>query len=180
MPDGSKALIFSRLELHGSTAEKTCCSRIRRAMSCVYWPPKSRTTMPPRSELGRVVRGCRAGVVDIPWASICDRISGGRSKDRRLQNPLHGSLHHQVHQFVWDEDDFLDLLAGQVRGDAWVGFGLRYYFVFGCAGWDFHFPTHAPTHLDHDFYFVFASEVFAELRPGLCREAFGVAQEFPQ
>src|SRR5260221_5209115 len=53
MPEGSSLRISSRVVVHGRTEEKTCCSRMRRAMSCVYWPPKSRTTTPPRSELGR-------------------------------------------------------------------------------------------------------------------------------
>src|SRR5258708_25454085 len=53
MPEGSSLRISSRVVVHGRTEEKTCCSRMRRAMSCVYLPPKSRTTTPPRSELGR-------------------------------------------------------------------------------------------------------------------------------
>src|SRR5579871_6459664 len=44
-------------------AEKTCCSRIRRAMSCVYCPPKSSTTIPPSSVLGMVL-SLGAGDVD--------------------------------------------------------------------------------------------------------------------
>src|SRR5579864_611639 len=31
--------------VHGSTTEKTFCSRMRRAISCEYCAPKSRTTM---------------------------------------------------------------------------------------------------------------------------------------
>src|ERR1700740_3041533 len=53
MPVGSSLRISSSVVVQGRTEEKTCCSRMRRAMSCVYWPPKSRTTTPPRSELGR-------------------------------------------------------------------------------------------------------------------------------
>ena len=49
MPAGSNARICSSVALQGRMAEKTCCSRIRRAISCVYWPPKSSTRMPPRS-----------------------------------------------------------------------------------------------------------------------------------
>src|ERR1700722_17291082 len=65
MPAGANSLIFSKDELHGSTAEKTCCSRMRRAISCVYWPPKSRTTTPPRSELGLGSCVCMVAPVDI-------------------------------------------------------------------------------------------------------------------
>src|SRR5258706_14784514 len=53
MPEGSSLRISSRVVVHGRTEEKTCCSRMRRAMSCVYLPPKSRTTTPPRSGVGR-------------------------------------------------------------------------------------------------------------------------------
>src|SRR5229473_3432409 len=49
MPVGSSLRISSSVVVHGRTEEKTCCSRMRRAMSCVYWPPKSSTTIPPRS-----------------------------------------------------------------------------------------------------------------------------------
>ncbi len=44
--------------VHGSTAENTCCSRTRRAINCVYCPPKSSTTTPPRSEFGLIVSSC--------------------------------------------------------------------------------------------------------------------------
>src|SRR5215469_17911058 len=49
MPTGSSFRICSIPAVHGRIALKTFCSRIRRAISCVYCPPKSSTTMPPRS-----------------------------------------------------------------------------------------------------------------------------------
>ena len=48
MPTGSCARISSSVAVHGRIAENTCCSRMRRAISCVYCPPKSRTTIPCR------------------------------------------------------------------------------------------------------------------------------------
>src|SRR5580704_4239451 len=45
MPTGSQLSISFSEAVHGSTTEKTFCSRIRRAISCVYWAPKSRITM---------------------------------------------------------------------------------------------------------------------------------------
>src|SRR5438270_12968937 len=45
IPAGRYPLISSRDAVQGSTTEKTRCSRIRRAMSCVYCEPKSRMTM---------------------------------------------------------------------------------------------------------------------------------------
>src|SRR5271163_5221812 len=48
MPTGSSARISSSFAVQGKIAENTCCSRIRRAISCVYCPPKSSTTIPCR------------------------------------------------------------------------------------------------------------------------------------
>src|SRR5271169_670151 len=45
MPTGEKLRISSTEAVHGRTTEKTFCSRMRRAMSCEYCAPKSRTTM---------------------------------------------------------------------------------------------------------------------------------------
>src|ERR1700733_7212077 len=45
MPTGEQLLISSSDAVQGSTTEKTFCSRMRRAMSCVYCAPKSRMTM---------------------------------------------------------------------------------------------------------------------------------------
>src|SRR5277367_353185 len=47
-PTGSSERISSSFAVHGKTAENTCCSRMRRAISCVYCPPKSSTTIPCR------------------------------------------------------------------------------------------------------------------------------------
>src|SRR5580658_6506364 len=45
MPTGEQLLTSSSEAVQGSTTEKTFCSRMRRAMSCVYCAPKSRMTM---------------------------------------------------------------------------------------------------------------------------------------
>ena len=45
IPIGEYFLISSILELQGRTAEKTFCSRTRRAISYDYCAPKSRTTI---------------------------------------------------------------------------------------------------------------------------------------
>src|SRR5271157_1089604 len=45
MPAGAQLLTSSSLAVQGSTTEKTFCSRMRRAMSCVYCAPKSRMTI---------------------------------------------------------------------------------------------------------------------------------------
>src|SRR5258707_15612602 len=45
MPMGLYGWISSSEAVHGSTAEKTFCSRMRRAINCVYCAPKSRMTI---------------------------------------------------------------------------------------------------------------------------------------
>src|SRR5580700_11928135 len=45
MPTGAQLLTSSSEAVQGSTMEKTFCSRMRRAMSCVYCAPKSRMTI---------------------------------------------------------------------------------------------------------------------------------------
>src|SRR6202040_2441574 len=52
-------------DVHGKTAENTCCSRTRRAISCVYCPPKSNTTTPPRSELGFLCSSCSCNLAPL-------------------------------------------------------------------------------------------------------------------
>ena len=44
-PIGLSARISSRGAVQGSTTENTFCSRMRRAISCVYCDPKSRMTI---------------------------------------------------------------------------------------------------------------------------------------
>src|SRR5580700_11287497 len=45
MPTGPQLLTSSSDAVQGRTTEKTFCSRMRRAMSCVYCAPKSRMTI---------------------------------------------------------------------------------------------------------------------------------------
>ncbi len=45
MPAGFHRRISSAEEFGGRTTENTRASRTRRAISCVYWPPKSRMTI---------------------------------------------------------------------------------------------------------------------------------------
>src|SRR5260370_41787829 len=45
MTNGEYLRMSSIVELQGRTAEKTCCSRSRRAISFEYCAPKSRTTI---------------------------------------------------------------------------------------------------------------------------------------
>src|ERR1700758_2825354 len=106
-------MILSKLELHGNTAEKTCCSRMRRAISCVYCPPKSRTTMPPRSASG------------IPCAklligdAIVQSLPEHRPRDRqRARRKLLAS--HEIYELVADDHSFHNHFACQSSRHAWL------------------------------------------------------------
>src|ERR1700728_1402953 len=107
MPTGSSARTSSSCAVHGSTAEKTCCSRTRRAMSCVYWPPKSSTTMPCLVlETRLVLSFCDAAPVDgVIWLILLCSVSSRCVVRVRL-------LYDDVDEFVGDDDGFYDLLAG--------------------------------------------------------------------
>jgi len=66
---GLWARISSIEAVQGRTAEKTFCSRMRRAMSWVYCEPKSRMTMDLVAEFvaGSVAGGVGAGVVTVQF-----------------------------------------------------------------------------------------------------------------
>src|SRR5580700_6695899 len=63
-PTGEWLRISSKEAVHGSTTEKTLCSRMRRAMSCEYCAPKSRTTMDwvSTDEFRRLMGECKGAV----------------------------------------------------------------------------------------------------------------------
>src|SRR5262245_27716011 len=100
MPAGRSARISARLALQGRMELNTCCSRIRRAINCVYCPPKSSTTTPPNSDFGFVLTVCIL-------ASVVIGLLGD----------------HQVQQLVRNIDYLDDALSLEVRGDARVGGG---------------------------------------------------------
>src|SRR3954449_6855711 len=66
-PRGSRRLISSSGTVWGSSSAKTPHSRIRRAISCEYWPPKSRTST--SSEAW-------AGAVEAPASVVGDSNTG--------------------------------------------------------------------------------------------------------
>src|SRR5271170_7706447 len=116
MPTGSCARISSSEAVHGRIAEKTCCSRIRRAINCVYCPPKSSTTipcrvltMPPRSL-------CAAAPLSAIWSCCPPSLS---------QN--------DVHQLARYHDYLHDLLAGDQRRNPHITTRSFDQFLFGQA-----------------------------------------------
>src|SRR5271157_2541648 len=87
-PTGSSLEISSTFTLQGRMEEKTCSSRIRRAINWVYWPPKSRTTIPFR-------------VTTVP--PLCRFVL-------RLRTPL---FQNNVDEFPWHHHRFHDLLPAE-------------------------------------------------------------------
>src|SRR5271170_2896965 len=104
IPTGSSARISSSFAVHGKTAENTCCSRIRRAISCVYCPPKSRTTIP-----------CR--VLTVPPACCCAAVPV-LAVISFLEFLL---LQNNIYELPGHHDGFDYLLAGDQNCNARVG-----------------------------------------------------------
>src|SRR5579885_3348302 len=116
MPAGSNLRISSTEALQGRMAEKTCCSRMRRAMSCVYCPPKSRTTTPPRSVS-----------MAPPCSSVCRAAVS-------IKPPVSG--YDEIHEFIGHNDLLHDALAVHVLLDELLLLGARDEFFLRSAGRD--------------------------------------------
>src|ERR1700687_4510189 len=96
-PEGSNFRISSTLAVQGRMALNTCCSRIRRAISCVYCPPKSSTTIPPRSLLFSSLdlhkAGCYLSLYSAEGGCCCSLFfQEGRASARPNRNPLKPAL----------------------------------------------------------------------------------------
>src|ERR1700734_3260660 len=136
------------LAVQGRIAENTCCSRMRRAINCVYCPPKSRTTMP-----------CR--VLTMPPAfSLC-------SPDFTAATPLLDVIYpadlsqNEINQFLQEHHYFHSLFARDLNRNARVVPRLRHSFVFAKAIVDQHFPAQPPIDLNDHLDLLFARQVFA-------------------
>src|SRR5579862_88661 len=81
-------------------ALKTCCSRTRRAINWVYWPPKSSTTTPPNSDLGLLL-------ISFILASVLMWLLG----------------YDQIQQFVRDINDLHNALAVKMSGNRRISRG---------------------------------------------------------
>src|SRR5271157_4539991 len=113
MPTGSCARISSSFAVHGRTAENTCCSRMRRAISCVYCPPKSRTTIP-----------CR--VLTVPPACCCAAVPV-----LVVISFLEFLLsQNNIYELPGHHNGLRDFLAGNQHRDARIGESAIQSFVF--------------------------------------------------
>src|SRR5579863_751348 len=163
MPTGSSARISSSLAVHGRTAENTCCSRMRRAISCVYCPPKSRTTIPCRVLTVPPACCCAA----VPVLAVISFLEFASSQNNIYELPGHDyGLRH--------------FLAGDQNRDARVGKRAVQSFVL--AQIVFHEDLAAQTSIDlnNHLELFFASQIVAILRPLLARQAGLVTEQLPQ
>src|SRR5579862_1430310 len=70
------------------TTEKTFCSRMRRAMSCVYWEPKSRMTIEEVSTIQFTLRLRKLAMTSVILAAIAkngQRPRAGRPERNRMR-----------------------------------------------------------------------------------------------
>src|SRR5580700_1584518 len=104
MPTGAQLLTSSSEAVQGSTTEKTFCSRMRRAISCVNCEPKSRMTMDSLRNEG----------LTLDWVSTDEFLkSDGACKGLRLRR--------QVWHVAEDRLVAVNGCLGR-RGRQWRGF----------------------------------------------------------
>src|SRR5215475_6028032 len=137
-------------------ALKTCCSRMRRAISCVYCPPKSSTTTPPSSDFGFTLPSfMRASLVMVLLSD------------------------DEIQKLVRNEDYLDDVLTVQVDGDAGVGNSQFDEVVLAGTDRDGQFATQFAIHLDWDFDLIFPSQAGVGRRPTYLPRAVGMAEHLP-
>src|SRR5882724_9416418 len=160
MPAGSYARISWTLAVQGTIALNTCCSRMRRAINCVYWPPKSNTTTPPSSDFGFVFSFCNLTPV---WGT------GQDFSHRRFSLPRDIRCNHlcndQIQQFVRHIDHFDDSLSIEVLRD-YVLRQCQFHELFlSRAGRNFQFSAQLSIYLHGNFDFVVLGKVSVRRRP---------------
>src|SRR5215475_11243640 len=143
-------------------ALKTFCSRMRRAMSWVYWPPKSSTTTPPRSDCGFRCSSCIFAPVVI--ARSCGIFLA----------------YNEIEQLILDVNDFHNAFAVQMRGHSGIPVSQFHDDRFSRACSGFQPAAHLAVDLHRNFNFVLARELFAECRPACVPEPLGMAEHFPE
>src|SRR5262249_27348168 len=133
-------------------ALKTCCSRMRRAISWVYWPPKSSTTTPPSSDLGLL----------FSFFTLASVVMMLLSDD-------------EIQHFVRNIDDFADSLAVELHGDRGIAISEPHDFFLGDSRRNPEFSTQSAVDLHGDLNFV-SSRKFGVCRgPAHRRQTAGVA-----
>src|SRR5580704_12798463 len=163
MPTGSSARISSIFAVHGRIAENTCCSRMRRAISCVYCPPKSSTTIP-----------CR--VLTVPPVCCCTAVPV-YAVISSFAFPL---SQNNIHELPGHDNGFRDFPAGNQNRNARISARAIQRFLFTQIVFHQDFPAQPSVDLNDHLELLFTRQIVAILRPLLARQAVGVPQHLPQ
>src|SRR5271170_4694359 len=163
IPTGSSARISSSFAVHGKTAENTCCSRIRRAINCVYCPPKSSTTIP-----------CR--VLTVPPACCCAAVPV-----LAVISVLEFLLsQNYIYKLPGHDNCFGDFLAGNQYRNPRVSHRAIQSFLFTQIVFHQNLPAQAPIDLNDHLELFFTRQIVAILRPLFARQAGRMPQHLPQ
>src|SRR5580658_15539 len=163
IPIGSSARISSSFAVHGKIAENTCCSRIRRAISCVYCPPKSSTTIP-----------CR--VLTVPPA-FCSTAVPVFAVISSLEFVL---SQNNIYELPGHDNGFRDFLAGNQHRNARIRERAIQGLVLAQIVFQQNLPAQPSVDLNDHLELLFARQIVAILRPLLARQARLVPQHLPQ
>src|SRR5580704_16295791 len=151
MPAGSSARISSIEAVQGTMAENTCCSRMRRAISWVYCPPKSRTTIPWRA-------------LTMPPASPSPPDLAGTAPLLDLIYPSRSSQ-HDIHKLPRHDYYFHNFFVDDQNGNARILQRLGGRFVLAQSIIDEHLPTQTSVDLNDHLELLFVGQIFAVGRP---------------
>src|SRR5271154_5550334 len=163
IPTGSSARISSSLAVHGKIAENTCCSRIRRAISCVYCPPKSSTTIP-----------CRVLTVPPAFCSTAVPVFAVISSLEFLLSQ------NNIYELSGHHNGFNNLFPGDQHRNARVSERAIQSFLFAQIVLHQNLPAQTPIDLNNHLELLFARQLLAIRWPLLAREARLEPQHLPQ
>src|SRR4029077_10307537 len=183
-PTGSSARISSSEAVHGRIAENTSCSRMRRAINCVYWPPKSRTTTPCRvlnvPPAGLVVADSLVRFTAAPASNVI--VSTGSSPERRerVRGPCSTLPQNDVDQLLRHDYRLCNLFAIQQDRDALVVERAINDFILAHTVLDENFPAQPAVDLDDHFELFLVRQGLADSRQLGERNAAGIPEHGPE
>src|SRR5277367_3589297 len=163
IPTGSSARISSSLAVHGKIAENTCCSRIRRAISCVYCPPKSSTTIPCRVLTVPPACCCTA----VPVFAVISSLEFLLSQNNIYELPRH---HNGLKYFF----------AGDQHGNARISHRAIQSFVLAQIVFHQNLPAQPSVDLNDHLELLFPRQIVAIHWPLFASQAGRVPQHLPQ
>src|SRR5207249_9132202 len=130
--------------------------------SCVYWPPKSSTTTPPRSDCGFRCSSCSFAPVVMAGSVVM----------------LLG--YNEIEQFVRYVNSFDDAFSVEMRRDGGVLPGYLHDGIFFRASGDFQATAHFAVYLHGNFDFVFACKFSVMRRPRRLPKTIGMPKDLPK